>query len=172
VADNADAFARTAYLITRDLSEAEDLVQETLIRVARRWGRVGSMDHPAAYARRILVNLALDAADVRVRHREELGYTAHSLDAHADERATGELVAVQNRSELGWALAALPRQQRAVMVLRYWEDLPEAEVAEILGCSIGTVKKATWRGAIRLRETLVGTASPLSGVTANGGNRS
>jgi DNA-directed RNA polymerase specialized sigma24 family protein len=73
VADSADPLLRTGYLMACDLTEAEDLVQETLLRVARRWNRVRSMDHPAAYARRVLVNLAIDATPRRAHRRDELG---------------------------------------------------------------------------------------------------
>jgi hypothetical protein len=64
----ADPLFRAGYLMTGEASEAEDLVQETFIRVARRWPRVSAMDHPVAYARRILINLALDGAGRRSRH--------------------------------------------------------------------------------------------------------
>ncbi|HUA69419.1 MAG TPA: sigma factor, partial [Solirubrobacteraceae bacterium] len=72
VAHNTDALLRTAYLIVWDLPEAEDLVQETLLKVAGRWHRVRRMEHPASYARRILVNLALSGSDRRNRRRREL----------------------------------------------------------------------------------------------------
>ena len=71
VADSADELLRTGFLVVWDLAEAEDLVQECLFRVARRWPRVRSMEHPKAYARKILVNLALDGAKRRHRHRSE-----------------------------------------------------------------------------------------------------
>jgi predicted RNA polymerase sigma factor len=66
VTDSTGRLLRSAYLMTSDLAEAEDLVQETLLRVARRWPRVRAMEHPAAYARRILVNLVIDGAGTRV----------------------------------------------------------------------------------------------------------
>jgi DNA-directed RNA polymerase specialized sigma24 family protein len=68
----SDTLFRTGYLMTADAGEAEDLVQETLLRVARRWNRVRTMDHPAAYARRILINLVLHSAGRRSRQKEEL----------------------------------------------------------------------------------------------------
>ena len=72
VSASSDALLRTAYLVVWDAVEAEDLVQECLLAVARRWPRVRKMDHPHAYARRVLVNLALDGAQRRTRHRREL----------------------------------------------------------------------------------------------------
>src|SRR5215475_10347106 len=82
VADNADGLVRTAYLIVGDLHEAEDLVQETLFKVAKKWPKVRRMEHPAAYARRILVNLALRGRPRRSRRRAELGQ-AHPGDPAA-----------------------------------------------------------------------------------------
>ncbi len=72
-AETSDSLLRTGYLMTGDARDAEDLVQETFLRVARRWNRVRSMDHPAAYARRILINLVLDDAGRRSRQQAELG---------------------------------------------------------------------------------------------------
>jgi RNA polymerase sigma-70 factor (sigma-E family) len=148
---------RTAYLIVSDLAEAEDLVQETLLRVARRWPRVRGMDQPVAYARRILVNLAIDDAKRRSRRRGELDSPDGApLDAHADEAATRVLDTLDARSDLLGALALLPPRQRAVLVLRYFEDLSEAQIAQALGCSSGTVKSTASRGLSRLREVLDG----------------
>ena len=72
VGDNSDGLLRTAYLMVGDLHEAEDLVQETLFKVASRWPRVSRMDNPVAYARRIVVNLALHGSSKRSRNRAEL----------------------------------------------------------------------------------------------------
>jgi RNA polymerase sigma-70 factor (sigma-E family) len=147
VAESTNSLLRTAYLIVGDLHEAEDLVQETLFKVARRWPRVSRMDHPAAYARRILVNLALRGSTKRSRRRTEL-----SESGPAD--AAAPAVALDRNDELHAALAALPPRQRAVLVLRYFLDLPEAEVAAALRCSLGTVKSTASRGLARLEQTL------------------
>lgn len=72
MAEATDGLLRTAYLLTGDTGHAEDLVQETLVKIARRWSRVVSMESPRAYARRVLVNLALDGSERRSRHRAEL----------------------------------------------------------------------------------------------------
>ena len=146
---------RTGYLIVWDLEEAEDLVQETLLRVARRWPRVRRMDLPGAYARRILVNLAINDAKRRSRRRRELEPPDGApLEAHADRAAAGMFEAFDARAELLGALAVLPPRQRAVLVLRYFEDLSEAQTAQTLNCSVGTVKSTASRGLARLRETL------------------
>jgi RNA polymerase sigma factor (sigma-70 family) len=135
------------------------LVQETLLRVARRWKRVRSMDHPAAYARRVLVNLVLHDADRRTRQRTELGPHDGAAEA-ADDSASRALLEIDDLAEFRCALAQLPARQRAVLVLRYWADLPVAEVADILGCSEGTVKSTASRAAARLAETLAQGSPP------------
>jgi RNA polymerase sigma-70 factor (sigma-E family) len=150
VNDSTDGLLRTAYLIVWDLQEAEDLVQETLLKVAKRWPKVRRMEHPIAYARRILVNLALDGAARRSRSRLEL-----TGEAPPDRPgAPGDSGAVELHDELLSALAQLPLRQRSVIVLRYFLELPEAEVAAALKCSLGTVKSTASRGLARLEQTL------------------
>jgi RNA polymerase sigma-70 factor (sigma-E family) len=158
---------RTGYLMTCDLSETEDLVQETLLRTARRWNRVRSMDHPAAYARRILVNLVIDGQERRERRKNELDSSNGALEEYADETATRAIRGIDARSDFRLALATLPPQQRAVIVLRYWKDLPETEVARLLGCSVGTVKSTASRGLARLRAALNFNDHPDSYVIAS-----
>lgn len=149
VAKYVDDLLRTAYLIVWDQAEAEDLVQDCLLKVARRWPRIRHMERPAAYARRILVNLAIDGGRGRARRRSELesGLTAAPI-------TVDPLSALDTRAELLEALAQLPPRQRAVLVLRYFNDLTEAQVAEVLGCPAGTVKSSAARGLARLREAL------------------
>ena len=148
---HADALLRNAYLMAGDRGEAEDLVQECLLRLARKWPRVRSMEHPGAYARRVLFNLILDGGPQRARRRTEL-FAVEATDGHdgADETTA----ALEAHVELVQALGGLPGRQRAVLVLRYFADLPEAEVASILDCSPGTVKSSASRGLQRLRRTL------------------
>jgi RNA polymerase sigma-70 factor (sigma-E family) len=131
VAGITGTLLRTAYLIVWDLGEAEDLVQETLLEVARRWPRVRRMERPAAYARRILINRALSGAGRRARRRREL-----AAEPPPDRvTVTDDGAVIDGHDELMAALAALPPRQRAVLVLRYFLDLPEAEVAAALKCS-------------------------------------
>ena len=158
VAESTDPLLRAAYLVVGDLVEAEDLVQECLIKVAKRWPRVRSMDHPRAYARRVLINLALDRSGRRVRDRGQLELPDALNNGH-DEDSARELAAVDSRSELEHALATLPPRQRAVLVLRYFEDLSEADTAAALQCSIGTVKSTASRALTRLQSTL---AAPIT----------
>jgi RNA polymerase sigma-70 factor (sigma-E family) len=155
VRERTGPLLRTAYLLAGDLAEAEDLVQETLLRVARRWYKVAAMEQPGAYARQILVNLVIDHAGQRARRNRELAAPRAGLAAEpADDAAERALLAVNTQALLLAALTALPPRQRAVIVLRYWDDLPEAEVATILGCSAGTVKSTASRGLARLRQAL------------------
>lgn len=157
-----EGLMRTGYLMTFDLAETEDLVQETLLRVARRWDRVHSMDHPAAYARKILVNLVVDGAQQRTRRNAELEAGCDGkLEARPDAESFRPFGSVDSISELRWALGRLPRRQRAVIVLRYFEDLSESDVADLLGCALGTVKSTAFRGLANLREVMaVADAAP------------
>jgi len=148
VAAHVDDLLQTAYLIAWDAVEAEDLVQECLFKIARRWPRVRRMDQPRAYARRILINLATDGARGRARRRVELDPPPGGIT----ERSIDPLASFDTHAELAEALAQLPPRQRAVLVLRYFHDLTETQVAEILGCSTGTVKSSASRGLARLRE--------------------
>jgi RNA polymerase sigma-70 factor (sigma-E family) len=146
-----------------NLAEAEDLVQETLLRVARHWPKVRAMEYPAAYARRVLVNVALDGAERRARRAGELAASdGDDATGLADQR---DLSGVDAQQELLGALGALTARQRAIILLRYWEDLPEADVAEILGCSVGTVKSTASRGLARLRAVIRNGASGYRAVS-------
>lgn len=155
VADNANALVRTAYLIVGDLHDAEDLVQETLLKVASKWPRVRRMESPLGYARRILINMALRGSSKRSRNRAELNATAPTETA-------SDVALLDSHDELFDALSALPPRQRAALVLRYFLDLSEAETAAALGCSVGTVKSSTSRGLSQLKNTLRPNNHPRS----------
>jgi RNA polymerase sigma-70 factor (sigma-E family) len=152
VRSNAGDLVSFAYLITWNEADAEDLVQECLFAVARRWQRVAEMDLPLAYARRVLVNLALDGHLKRTRRHRELAGEIEILDKIRDVTADAAFELVGVREELVEALGALPRQQRIVLGLRYFLDLSEAQTAAVLGCSVGVVKSNASRGLARLRE--------------------
>lgn len=136
---------RTAYLLTGDAHHAEDLTQTALAKAYRSWRRVSRADHPEAYVRRMLVSCNSD----RFRKRR----VAESLTAAPPEVAGRDqgFADVDERGALLDALAQLPPKQRAVVVMRYWEDLSESEVAEVLGCSTGTVKSQASKGLAKLR---------------------
>ncbi|WP_331769979.1 SigE family RNA polymerase sigma factor (plasmid) [Embleya sp. NBC_00888] len=138
---------RTAYLLTGDHHRAEDLVQTALIRVYRRWRRIDRGMGAEAYTRRVVVNLHNSwwrRKSSREQSRAELPEGA-VRNAHA---------LVELHTDMWAALATLSPRTRAVLVLRYYEDLSEAEVARILGTPIGTVKSQHSRGLARLRAVL------------------
>jgi RNA polymerase sigma-70 factor (sigma-E family) len=137
------ALVRTAYLLTRDHDLAEDLVQTTLVKAWGAWKRID--DDPEPYVRKIMVNTY--TGWWRRRWRGEVP-TAELPDA---DHTGDETRTVDDRTVLWAALARLTRRQRAVIVLRYFEDLPEAVVADLLGCSVGTVKSQTSKALAKLR---------------------
>jgi RNA polymerase sigma-70 factor (sigma-E family) len=138
---------RTAYLLSGDRGHAEDLVQSALLRTARRWPR--ARRQPEAYARRVLVNLAKDRWRTRRRRVTEV-----TVDAglSADVAVTDD--DVPDRERLLAAVRTLPAGQRAVLVLRFFDDLSVAATAAALDCSEGTVKSQTSRALDRLRSVL------------------
>lgn len=152
--EHAESLLRTAHLVTMDEGEAEDLVQECLLMLSQRWPRVGAMDRPLAYARRVLVNLAVRGGAKRTQRRAELDTSA--VEGVADFAAIELLEA---RDELWAALRRLTPRQRAVLVLRYFHDLSEAQTAEVLGCSAKTVSSTSSRSLTQLRELIEHTAS-------------
>ncbi|MBN9106161.1 MAG: SigE family RNA polymerase sigma factor [Propionibacteriaceae bacterium] len=138
------SLGRTAYLLTGDRELAADLVQEALVRTYVAWRRV-RRGEALGYARRTLVNLNID------RWRRRPAVPAESVDGVAE---SGES-SVDDRDQVVRALAALPAQQRRVIVLRYLDDLTEAGVAEHLGISVGAVKSACSRGLAAMRRAAV-----------------
>ena len=138
------ALARSAYLLTGDVHLAEDLLQETLTRVAQHWRRVRRQGAPDAYARRVMHHLAIDSwRRRRSRPAEVLGADTPEV-SHVDADADRRVV-------LRDALARLTPRQRAVLSLRFYEDLTEAETAAVLGCSVSTVKSTAREALARLR---------------------
>ena len=145
VRGSATRLLRTAVLLTGDRAAAEDLVQETYERIYVHWPRIRT-GVPEAYARKTLANLAANRWRTRRRRPAEVALA----DDHDRPTPDGsEDYAV--RHELLAALQTLPPRQRAVIVLRYYEDLTETQTAEALGCAVGTVKSQTSRALDRLR---------------------
>ena len=134
---------RLAVLLTGDRGHAEDLVQTALLKTYRHWARVTAKGDPTAYVRRVLVT-------THTSWRRRLSSTEQVVEAVPD-RGYDDLHHERSTAVLQ-ALRDLPPRMRAVVVLRYFEDLSEASTAEILGCSVGTVKSQASRGLARLRE--------------------
>jgi RNA polymerase sigma-70 factor (sigma-E family) len=149
------ALLRSAYLLTTDRQEAEDLLQEVLERLYVKWRRIDG--EPEAYARRILTNQAINRWRRRSRRVREAPLYDHA-DVAVDDRA--DEVAV--RGAVLHALRGLPMRQRAAVVLRYLDDLSEADTARVMGCSVGTVKSHTSRALAHLRSTLPDVFVPSS----------
>lgn len=144
VAGSYARLVRTAYLLTGDRGHAEDLVQQCLFTTFRSWHRLADPGAAEAYTRTSMVRLAL-----KWRHRRWRGEVPSDP---LPETAVADHAADTTRAVLvRRALAGLPAAQRAVLVLRFFDDLSEAEVAEILNCPIGTVKSRANRALAALR---------------------
>ena len=148
VAARSPALVRTARLLTGDHAAAEDLVQHALARTWPRWSRLRDPAAGEAYVRKVLVTSY--ATSRRRRWHGEL--PSEQLPDHA---ATGDAYARSDeRAAMTGALATLTARQRAVVVLRYYDDLTEAQAADVLGVSVGTVKSQSHKALARLREHL------------------
>jgi len=146
VAGREHALQRTAWLLTGDWAMAEDLVQAALARSWPRWERITHRDDPEIYVRRVMVNTW--ATWWRRRWRGE-----RLLAMVPDRPMAGDMAAeAAVRLVVRDALGRLTRRQRAVLVLRVFDDLSEAQVAQVLGCAVGTVKSTTARALARLRD--------------------
>jgi len=139
---------RLGLMLSGSLHGAEDLVQTVFARAHRRWDRISSLDHPEAYLRTMVVNEFLSWRRLLKNHEIPL---AEPLDQPTDD----DIGARQAQRDATWRLlAALPRRQRTVLVLRYYEDLPDDEIAELLGIAPGTVRSNAARGLATLRDKL------------------
>jgi RNA polymerase sigma-70 factor (sigma-E family) len=145
VAARSSGLLRTAYLLTHDHALAEDLLQTALAKAWFAWRRIDG--HPEPYVRRILVNTY--ASWWRRRWNGELA--TEELPEPGSSGSTDATDRAETGHDLWTAMERLPRRQRAVVVLRYFEDLTEAETARLLGCSVGTVKSQTSKALAKLR---------------------
>jgi RNA polymerase sigma-70 factor (sigma-E family) len=147
VAARSPALMRTAYLLTGNRADAEDLLQTALAKTYLAWDRIQERDALDGYVRRVLVNTQTSWW----RRRKVDEYPTGELPERGTGRdATEDLVL---HDALWTALSGLPKRQRAAVVLRYYEDLSEAETAQVLGVSVGTVKSTTSRALIKLRDS-------------------
>lgn len=146
VAARSGPLLRTAYLLTGNRADAEDLLQTALAKTYLAWDRVRDREALDGYVRRTMVNTQTSFW----RRRRVAEYPVPELPEHDGGR---DATADADLHDAIWtALAGLPRRQRAMVVLRYYEDLSEAETAAVLGISVGTVKSTTSRALTKLRE--------------------
>ncbi|WP_223198677.1 SigE family RNA polymerase sigma factor [Solihabitans fulvus] len=148
VADRLDRLLRYATAMTCDRHLAQDIVQNVLLRAQPRWGRIAAMDAPYLYVKRMVTNEYLSwwgrraARDISLSH-STLATLAPAVTDHAAQHA--------ERDAMRGRIAVLPRKQRAALVLRYYEDSTDAEIAKVLGCSEGTVRSHISRALTTLR---------------------
>ncbi len=153
-ASSARLFTMALLLTGRQRADAEDLLQGVLERAYRHWRRICRNGDPEPYVRQMMVHASVDRWRQRRRHREQ-------LQAAAVEPASGDQASeIADRDLLLRALGALPAGQRAVLVLRYFCDLTEAQTAATLGCSLGSVKKQAARALASMRASLGPVAEP------------
>ena len=143
-AARSDAMRGTAYLLCGDWHRAEDLVQQTFLRVAVRWPRLAAGGDPDPYVRKVLYHEHISRWR---RARRVAPLAADDIGASVPDAADQVAVTVAVRQ----ALTKLGARQRAALILRYFEDLTEAQTAQVLGCRIGTVKSQVRDGLARLR---------------------
>ncbi|MFD0583707.1 SigE family RNA polymerase sigma factor [Dactylosporangium darangshiense] len=146
------ALARYAVMLTGDRHTAEDLVQETMVRAQLHWKKVCRADVPERYVKRMMANLYVD-------WKRGPWWRRVLLRGEPDEAVPVSIDIAEgaaDRDLLWTALAGLPRQQRAAVVLRYYEDMPDAEIAEALGCTVGTARGYISRALSTLRSRLSG----------------
>jgi RNA polymerase sigma-70 factor (sigma-E family) len=147
--ERAHSLRATAYLLCGDWHHAEDITQQALLKLYLAWPRLARHDALDAYARKIVLRTFLSERRRPWRRREQL------TDLPPEAAAAGEMPGdADHRMLVLHALTAVPPKQRAVLVLRYWNDLSVEETAEVLGCSTGNVKSQSARGLATLRQRL------------------
>ena len=145
---------RTACVLTLDPATAEDVLQIAMEKAYLRWHRVRRMDDPAAYVRKVMINVAISS------HRRPWQRQESPREVLPERPMPGAESGVEEHAVLWPVVCALPERQRAVVVLRYYEDLTERETAEVLGCSVGTVKSQAHDAIRALRR---GFSEPQAG---------
>ncbi|SIQ13763.1 SigE family RNA polymerase sigma factor [Micromonospora avicenniae] len=143
VATRSPRLQRTAYLLTHDWAQAEDLLQMALVRAWGAWGRIDG--DPEPYVRKVLVNVYASWWRRRWRHVEQ------PMSQLPEPPTVDHISRVDRRDEVWQALGRLPRRQRAVLVLRYFEDMTEAQIADAMSISVGTVKSQAKKALEKLR---------------------
>jgi len=154
VLGRTSALLRFAYLLTGDSHLAEDLTQEALVRAHRKWGGITADEGPEPYVRKVILRQYLTW---RRRRSFAERPTADLPDAASPDDLAGRTV---DTDAMWTVLRTLPRSQRAVVVLRYYEDLPDAEIARLLGCAPSTVRVHAFHALQRLRTALTPSRLP------------
>jgi RNA polymerase sigma-70 factor (sigma-E family) len=157
VREHTPALLRTAYLLTGNAQQAEELVQDTLVELYSKWARVEAADVPLAYVRRCLTNRYINYQR-RAARRE---YAYEDVPERIDDR--DELGRLADRDEIWGGLRDLPDRQRAALVLRFFEDLSDDDSAAALGCRVGTVRSLISRGLATLRAQMTEPQPPAAG---------
>ncbi len=152
VTTRGEALVRFAVMLCGDRGRAEDLVQTALVKIYPRWDRVAAMERPEAYVRTVLVHEHLRWWRRRPSHEIPAEITEDDLPDRTDGAARHA-----ERDEVWRLLGRLPRRQRAVLVLRYYEDLDDREIARVLGCGESTVRSQAARALATLRTDLGST---------------
>lgn len=161
VTANSVGLLRTAYLLSGDRALAEDLVQTALAKAFVSWGRIRDPGAAEAYVRRTLVRTASSWWRRKsARNERPVG------DALPDRGVSARFDDVDERERIWAVVRALPARQRAVIVLRFYEDLTEKDTAAALGCAVGTVKAQTHRALARLRKELGDPSTVILGEDA------
>jgi RNA polymerase sigma-70 factor (sigma-E family) len=148
------ALFRTAYLVVGDHQLAQDLLQEALVKAYVAWPRLRDTSRAEAYVRRTIVTTAIS-------WRRRRSFHERPVEAVPDDGEDDETDRLAARDALWDELRRLPPRQRATLVLRYYEDLSEADTAELMGCSVGTVKSQVAAGLGKLRARLGPEAGAL-----------
>jgi RNA polymerase sigma-70 factor (sigma-E family) len=154
------ALLRTAYLLTGDLQRGEDLMQTALLKAYVGWPRLRDPAAVEAYVRRTMVTTNISWW--RRKWRGEVP-TADLPDVWTDQARPDPSDLVDGRSQMWPHLLALPARQRTAVVLRYYEDLPQIQIAEQMGCTVATVKSLTHRALVTLRTAISSTEDATSG---------
>lgn len=152
VAERLDALLRYATVLSCDPHRAQDVVQEVMLRAQVRWSRIGAMDNPGAYVKRMVTNEYLSWWR---RAKRELALTDRP------EETTDPMARYDTRDAMIDGISRLPRKQRAAIVLRYYENCADDEIAEMLGCSVSTVRSHISRAVSTLRVSAIATGDRL-----------
>jgi RNA polymerase sigma-70 factor (sigma-E family) len=149
VAAHGAALLRLAFMLSGSSDSAQDLMQDTCVKLHRHWGKVAKADSPLAYAKRVMVNEYTRTAKRRVSSEIPM---EEPLALGAERAGPSFEAVVVDRDRLWVLLDALPPAERAAVVLRYYEDLSDTQAAEVLGCRPSTVRAHTSRALARLRK--------------------